>query len=1799
MKNAFGKFSLATMLCLALQAQAVNSPVIPPGKIAVFKAGTSDNNWPIATSRAAPCFVQVFDPVVSNSVPLVSVAMSTNSSVPGSVWINAHAGSEGGGLSRSVDRSFLAVEGYVGNIIPPTSAKPSTDQGTERGIVTLDPFTNAVSVYSDLHYWFGIPIGAPTTTQDNPTGIAAMDTNDFWGTGNFSGTSQELDGTLYYNPTQNIDENPDDSGGPYYGQALPVEVQNYIQAAGEARIIGGTLYIATKSAAGVASGIYNFVDTHGVVVPLPQSPLTPSYNDGNDGFTFTNLFLNWGTTFKNILNFDMNPQATIAYGADQTFGIVKFTNNAGIWQQAYYFGTTNLGTTAQATANQGCFGICVDFSSTNPVIYATTMENGYPVVNTLAGHQNQNRLISIVDYGTNAGTAMVAQTLAVAATTNECFGGIDFTPDLRPLIVTNPASFSTTNGGSAPFSVAVGSSPYTPNFQWLQNSIALVNQTNAALTVSNLTTSYNNYTYQCVVTNNYGSVTSTPAILTVTATAVAPVISSGVNNASGYFNANVAFPSVSATGTDPFTYQWYFGGNPLSDGPSGSGSGYIGSQTASLAVTNLQATDAGNYYLVVMNPVGEYASNVVDVLAVNYHPAVIASGLPASGTTLTNVPLTLNAPETGATAPVSYQWYECSSLVPTPANSFALSEGGEFTGTQTPSLTIAATTTADTTNYYEVVSNPGSSVTSVVATVTVIIPPPLSSVGYSNQLYIQTFDSLPDPGSSGTTNTGAEINGGSVNSLNNPLDPGSINGVAYSLANPFDFAFPVILNNYLGGLGLSNTMSGWYGSASTTLDTAGVDGITRFGAQDGDQSTGGVIDFGPNDVEFGLTGTNRAVGLLSTGTTGPTTVALKLVNNSGTTLNYVNLSFIGELWRNGTGPRTLHFGYTVDSTANSFVLTSESISNSTLVPSLNVSFPTASAITIVDGTQPSNQVNLAVTNLALASPWPANGALWLIWSLDYNGAGSGNGYAIDNLAVSATPSATVSFAPVVSESGASNISITNATLNFAVNPENGPTIYSVYYSTNYDPTTSPGVISGATGSLVAGTSAVGLTNVLTGLLPGTTYHYQIVAQNFTGTSVTTDDTFTTPGGLQTASTVGATAIGTTSALFNGTINPQGSAITYWLNYGTTATYGSYSTTNILPAGINGAVSVSNLVSGLTAGQNYHYQVVASSASALVTGSDTNFTALTSTPIVTTTAASSIYGTAAKLNGTVNPNYGATTYWYVYGTLSGGLTNLTSPSNLGASNGVATVSGTISGLLPATTYYFAIVATNFAGTNTGSILSFNTSNLFSAPLVATLAASNVLANTANVNATVNPTNDAAGYWFVYGTNNTLTLNNSTTSAKTLAAGTSTVIVTNALSGLSAGTVYYCQIVATNSYGGPVSGYISNFTTASISVPTVATLLATNIYATAARLVGSVDQNNGATTYWYVYGTNSTLSSGITNLTTPVSLSISAANATTIATNSSVITGLSPTTAYYYAIVATNINGTSMGYISNFTTVALSAAPIVTNLAPSSLTASGAKLNGGVNPNNDAATYWYFYGTNNSTALTNLTTATTLVASNAMVSVSSSLSGLLPNTVYYDQIMATNNYGMTSGYISNFTTTVPVPSVVPLVVQSVTAGAATLGATVNPNNAITGYWFKYGTNNTLTGVNKFTVTNIVAASYSSVIKTLLITGLSPGTVYYYQVGGTNAGGTATSWNNSFTTLPVTPSSLGNVIINGGKLQFSFTNASGASFSILSTTNLTSPWSVVGTAVESPAGSGNYQFTNSLPATNPATFYMWRQP
>jgi len=99
-------------------------------------------------------------------------------------------------------------------------------------------------------------------------------------------------------------------------------------------------------------------------------------------------------------------------------------------------------------------------------------------------------------------------------------------------------------------------------------------------------------------------------------------------------------------------------------------------------------------------------------------------------------------------------------------------------------------------------------------------------------------------------------------------------------------------------LGIS-ALAGWYGSSGL---------LSRFGATDGDQTTGGQISFGlPSS-------SNRALGLLATSTTGGTAFGVRFINGTTTTLTRMNLQFTGEVWRQSNKPKTLQFYYFIDPT---------------------------------------------------------------------------------------------------------------------------------------------------------------------------------------------------------------------------------------------------------------------------------------------------------------------------------------------------------------------------------------------------------------------------------------------------------------------------------------------------------------------------------------------------------------------------------------------------------------------------------------------------------------------------------------------------------------------------------------------------------------------------------------------------------------------------------------------------------------------------------------------------------------------
>ncbi len=176
-----------------------------------------------------------------------------------------------------------------------------------------------------------------------------------------------------------------------------------------------------------------------------------------------------------------------------------------------------------------------------------------------------------------------------------------------PTITTQPASQNVTAGSTVSFTVsATGTAPLA--YQWMKGGINISGATTATLTLASVT-SANAGTYTVLVSNSAGSVTSAPAILTVS-TVGAPAITSQPVSQNVTAGATVTF-TVGATGTAPLSYQWMKSGANLS-----------GATTSTLTLASVTTADAGSYTVLVSNSAGSVTSAAA-TLTVN--PAVVAS----------------------------------------------------------------------------------------------------------------------------------------------------------------------------------------------------------------------------------------------------------------------------------------------------------------------------------------------------------------------------------------------------------------------------------------------------------------------------------------------------------------------------------------------------------------------------------------------------------------------------------------------------------------------------------------------------------------------------------------------------------------------------------------------------------------------------------------------------------------------------------------------------------------------------------------------------------------------------------------------------------------------------------------------------------------------------------------------------------------------------------------------------------------------------------------------------------------------
>jgi beta-lactamase superfamily II metal-dependent hydrolase len=261
--------------------------------------------------------------------------------------------------------------------------------------------------------------------------------------------------------------------------------------------------------------------------------------------------------------------------------------------------------------------------------------------------------------------------------------------DVAPAIARQPSGVDACSGALVTLDVSATGPAVA--YQWRRDATELPGATDPALVIPSVGAA-DAGSYDVVVTNGCGSVTSAAALLTVGA---APVVLQPPAAVTVCPGAPAAF-AVTAGGSG-LSYQWRKDGNAI---PGATGDTY--------AIAAVAASDAGTYDVVVANACGsiESAGAALTVLA----PLVIQTQ-PAGQSLCSGDAIALSVDAIG-TAPLAYQWRK---------------DGVAITGAIASAFTIAESAVADSGAYDVIVTDACSSLPSAAAAIS-IFPPAISSL---------------------------------------------------------------------------------------------------------------------------------------------------------------------------------------------------------------------------------------------------------------------------------------------------------------------------------------------------------------------------------------------------------------------------------------------------------------------------------------------------------------------------------------------------------------------------------------------------------------------------------------------------------------------------------------------------------------------------------------------------------------------------------------------------------------------------------------------------------------------------------------------------------------------------------------------------------------------------------------------------------------------------------------------------------------------------------------------------------------
>ena len=275
--------------------------------------------------------------------------------------------------------------------------------------------------------------------------------------------------------------------------------------------------------------------------------------------------------------------------------------------------------------------------------------------------------------------------------------------NIPPGIATQPVGLTVEKGRSAVFTVEVtGTAPFT--YQWQHDGVNINGATGETLTLDSVEAS-DDGDYAVIVKSTYGAVASEAASLNV----LLPLEITVQPNDTHVAIAATLDMSVVASGSGPYSYQWYYGSKKID-----------GATESELVITGVARSNSGTYHVKVSNTIEALASRDAEVIvdepiSINFQPlgADIFAGDSATLFVLAS-----------GSGPMTFQW---------------LKDGVAIEGKTAKTLFIENAVKADEGFYSVIIANSVGFEFSDEALVLVNAPPTIEKI---DPITVSTGDSL-------------------------------------------------------------------------------------------------------------------------------------------------------------------------------------------------------------------------------------------------------------------------------------------------------------------------------------------------------------------------------------------------------------------------------------------------------------------------------------------------------------------------------------------------------------------------------------------------------------------------------------------------------------------------------------------------------------------------------------------------------------------------------------------------------------------------------------------------------------------------------------------------------------------------------------------------------------------------------------------------------------------------------------------------------------------------------------------------